>query len=105
MGRASSPLPPAQLRGMMGISSNQVEVTSSVTKVVHDDTDGCHAVVNNVGVKTVYLGDDTVTVNNGFVLKKSTDFCIDLGPGEEIFGICATDETTTVSYLLTKNDN
>jgi len=89
----------------MAISNDQVDVTSEVVKIVHDDTDGCQAVVVNIGKNSVYLGNESVTVNNGLELTKTSRIDLDLGPTEEIYGVCNSGESTTVAYLLTKNNN
>lgn len=92
----------------MALSSNQVSVTNTATKLVasvstssgHDPGFGPTrvVVVINPAGQTVYLGSASVTTSTGLALTASSATTIWLYPDEELWGI-VTSSTQTVSFL------
>lgn len=61
-----------------------------------------HVTIVNTGVNTIYVGGtDAVTSDDGFAFAADGTLSGELEPGEELWGRCATAETSTFSYLHT----
>ena len=62
----------------------------------------CH--VTCVGNTTVYIGGaNTVTSSNGYgVTKAAAEHDIPIGPGDELWAICANGQTETLTVLITR---
>ena len=88
----------------MILHTDQVTVTNEVTVVVPNDPDGVYVQINNMGMKTAYIGGANVTVNNGYRLEKETCFHFFMGAAEELCGICDGSDTTVVCFLTTLNE-
>ncbi len=86
----------------MAIAQGQVTIQATATAIISNDVDGQEVLIKNIDENGVYLGDSSVTVNNGFLLEKDETIKLFLGPSEEIYGIVVED-TTTVVYLATMN--
>jgi hypothetical protein len=86
----------------MAIGNGQVTVTAEAIVIIADDKDGQEVLIKNIDENGVYLGDSSVTVNNGFLLEKDETIKLFLGPSEEIYGVVVED-TTVVTYLATMN--
>jgi hypothetical protein len=87
----------------MAIGSGQFTVTSTPAALFDADHDGCMVVVSNSGNKTAYLGNGDVSVSTGFILGKSEQITLDLGPNEVISAVCSPGDTTTISFIASKN--
>lgn len=88
----------------MAIASNQVTVTTSSTPIITDDSDGQYVRIRNMSSnKSVFLGTSSVTISNGYELVKDSSIEMNLGPGEEIFGIVEED-TEPVCWIATMNE-
>ena len=87
----------------MAISNNQVTVTTSPTAIFGPDIDGAYLVLKVSGSKTVYLGNATVTADNGLeVENEDGPFPMTLGPNEILYGIVEED-TGKITVLATLN--
>jgi hypothetical protein len=85
----------------MAISNGQYTVGDTPLALNITDEDGMLVVLNTD--KNVYLGDEEVTTDTGFLLR-STDglLFLDLAPNEILYAICK-DEKAIVTTLRTKN--
>ena len=58
-----------------------------------------------IGNRTVYLGDSSVTVANGFpIVKHGAPIQGALGPGQALYGVCATGESDEVRIFSVPED-
>jgi len=89
----------------MAITSGQINITPSAAIIIHEDTDGCEAIITNGGSYDVMLGNESVTKNDGFILKPLAIVSMILGPNEPVYGVANQGEASKISYLLTKNNN
>lgn len=88
----------------MAIGNDQVDVGITATAIVTDDSDGQRVVIRNMSSnRSVYLGDENVTIENGHELVKDKSIDLFLGPGEEIYGV-VVEATEPVCYLATMNE-
>lgn len=88
----------------MAIASNQVTVTTSPTPIITDDSDGQYVRIRNMSSsRSVFLGTSGVTISNGYELVKDSSIEMNLGPGEEIYGVVA-EETEPVCWIATMNE-
>ena len=86
----------------MAIGQGHVTIQATATVIIANDVDGQEVLIKNTDENGVYLGNESVTVDNGFLLEKDETIKLFLGPGEEIYGVVVED-TTTVVYLATMN--
>lgn len=70
----------------MAITNSQVTISTTATYIVGNDPDGV-TVVLLAGSEDVYIGDENVTIENGFELAQSEKVTLTLGPLEAIYGI------------------
>lgn len=86
--------------------SNQVAVGDTATEIIPGESTGpCISVVNR-SATAAFIGGADVTADTGFELKADEILMdVQLAPGEELWGICATGETTTVHFLVTGQPN
>lgn len=83
----------------MAISSNQVTVTTSATRL--DPSTGVPTgavLVRNRGSAAVYLGGSNVTTANGFQLDAGESVPMDIRSGDALYGVVASG-TQTVHVL------
>lgn len=88
----------------MSIGNGQVIVGTSATAIISDDVDGQYVTIRNMSAnRSVFLGTSEVTTSNGYELVKDSSLELNLGPGEEIYGVVAQD-TETVCWIATMNE-
>jgi len=88
----------------MAITSGQVNITPTAQEIIHEDLDGCEAIITNGGSYDVMLGNASVTKNNGYILKSLATVSLILGPKEAVYGVTDQGEASKVSYFMTKNE-
>ena len=88
----------------MAITSGQKNITPGVQMIIHEDEDGCEAIITNGGSYDVMLGNASVTKNTGFILKSLSTLPLILGPKEMVYGVTNQGETSRISYFMTKNE-
>lgn len=88
----------------MAITSGQKNITPSVQMIIHEDEDGCEAVITNNGSYNVMIGNAEVTKNTGYVLVPLGVIPLNLGPKEPVYGVTNQGETSKISYFMTKNE-
>ena len=76
----------------VGTAATALNAVAGMTDpVVYNQTGQSLIIQNPTGGATVYLGGSTVTtVAYGYALAANTALSIDLGQGEQIFGVVAT---------------
>lgn len=86
------------------ITSAQYAVTDTAVKVAASAVGHRTAHLAPVGNTTVYLsGTNAVTSSNGYGLNKSLgQHDIMLGPGEELWAVCASGQTETLTVLISE---
>ena len=77
--------------GAVGTAATQINGASANPIKLH--------ISNNDNTDTVYLGDSTVTINNGLVLQKLERIDFELNPGERIFAV-STKTGHLISYVV-----
>lgn len=82
----------------MAITNKQVTITTSPTPLNDADPDGANMTIKIEDA--VYLGNENVSINNGFLLDSDEIFDIFIGPNE-IFYAMIEDGTTTAYVLMT----
>jgi hypothetical protein len=86
------------------ITSAQYAVTDTRTKIASSAVGHRTVHVAPVGNTSVYLGNATVTSTTGYILTKAAgQHDIILSPGDELYVICATGQTETVTVLISEN--
>ena len=87
----------------MAVTATRVAVTATVGAVVAvtGRGSGRRVWIRNAGANEVYLGPANVTSATGFELAAgaSLPHPLELGPDDDLFGICAAAETTTLHVL------
>lgn len=79
----------------MGVNTKQVSVGTTAARI--DPTKPGQMiprgalVIRNRGTAPIYLGDSTVSVSTGYQLDAGEAFTADLGSGDALYGITATD--------------
>jgi hypothetical protein len=87
----------------MAVTTGQIAVTSTATKIVTPDADGCRLMMHIVGNVDVYVGTSAVTTSTGLLIDKDAAYMeLRLRPGDELWAICATTETLT--YMIVENN-
>ena len=87
----------------MAIISDQKTVTTQASLLAGPDTDGCIVYLRTVGQGDVYVGPAGVTADTGLGITNDIVVQIQLGPGEELYGIVSED--TAKVYVLTSLTN
>ena len=80
----------------MAINNSQVIVTTSATQLTSSDVDGANVYLYSES--DFYIGNASVTTENGFLLEKKTVFSLFVGPGEIFYGVVGGD--SIVVYIL-----
>ena len=88
----------------MAISNNQVAMSDTAAVIFPNDSDGANVYLYNSGVESIYLGDADVTDSNGYELAEENGVALQVGPGEAVWGVMASEETGEVSYIATLNE-
>ena len=88
----------------MAITSGQKNITPDAQIIIHEDEDGCEALIANHGSYDMMLGNASVTKNNGFILKPLAKVSLILGPKEMVYGVTDQGEASKISYFMTKNE-
>ena len=89
----------------MSAPQRAVTVTDTATLLVSADPSNRPVWLQNTGNRTVYIGDSTVTTANGFpIVKHAAPIQGSLGPGQALYGICATGETDEVRIFTVPED-
>ena len=87
----------------MTVRSGQVHLSEErPVLIVPPSVAGGRVNLVNHGDSTCYLGDITVSATTGKRLMKDQDLVLVVGPGESIYGACASGEKCDVSYLETQ---
>lgn len=82
-----------------------VTVTDTPTLLCSVDPSNRPVWLQIIGNRTVYLGDSTVTVANGFpIVKHGAPIQGQLGPGQALYGVCATGESDQVRIFSVPED-
>ena len=82
-----------------------VTVTSTATLLCSADPTNRPVYLQITGNKTVYIGDSTVTTANGFpIVKHAAPIMGALGPGQALYGICASPDTEEVRVFSIPED-
>jgi hypothetical protein len=85
------------------ISSAQYAITDTPTKIVSSAVGHRTAHVAPVGNTSVYMGNATVTATTGYILTKSAgEHDIMIGPNDELWVVCATGQTETLTVLISE---
>jgi len=85
------------------ISSAQYAITATATKIASSAVGHRTVHVAPVGNTSVYLGNSTVTSSTGYILTKSAgEHDILVGPGDELWVVCANGTTETVTVLISE---
>jgi hypothetical protein len=86
----------------MAVTTGQIAVTSTATKIVTPDADGCRLMLHIVGNADVYVGTSAVTTSTGLLIDKDAAYIeLRLRPGDELWAVTATTETLT--YMILEN--
>jgi len=86
------------------ITSAQYAVTDTRTKIASSAVGHRTVHVAPVGNTAVYLGNATVTSTTGYILDKAAgQHDTILGPGDELYVVCASGQTETVTVLISDN--
>lgn len=89
----------------MSAPQRAVTVTDTATLLVSADPSNRPVWLQITGNRTVYIGDSTVTTANGFpIVKHGAPIQGSLGPGQALYGICATGETDEVRIFTVPED-
>ena len=88
----------------MAIRNAQIAVDATRDLLARADADGAQVWVRNDGAQSVFLGDDTVTdsgATGGWEVPANTTLPnpIQMYGGEELYGVCAAGQSTTVHIL------
>ena len=86
----------------MTIENNQVNMTATAALIISGPLAGGLLNIVNTGSNVVYLGDANVTSANGLALIANWLHSIRIGPGEAVYGICASGQTSKIGYMLTE---
>lgn len=80
-------------------------VTDVASKIINADPTHRPVWLVIEGNGTVYIGDSTVSVANGFpVVKHSAPIQGALGPGQDLWAVCATGVTENIRIFSTPED-
>lgn len=87
------------------ITSAQYSVASTAVKIASSPVGHRAVHIAPVGNTTVYLGgSNQVTSANGYGLNKSLgEHDVIIGPGDELWAICASEQTETVTVLISES--
>ncbi len=87
------------------ITSAQYSVASTAVKIASSPVGHRTVHIAPVGNITVYIsGSDQVTSANGYGLNKSLgEHDVIIGPGDELWAICASGQTETVTILISES--
>ena len=87
------------------ITSAQYAVTDAPVKIAASPVGVRVVHIAPIGNTTVYLGGtNAVTSSTGYGLNKSLgEHDVNLGPGDEIWAVCSTGQTETVTVLVAGN--
>jgi hypothetical protein len=89
----------------MAISNNQVAMTDVRARIFPNDSDGAFINLrNHSAAKAVFIGDESVTISNGYKLNSTESVALNVGPGEEVWGVMESEQTGTASYIATQNE-
>jgi len=82
-----------------------VTVGSTATLLASADPSNRPVWLQIIGNNTVYVGDSTVTTANGFpIVKHAAPIQGSLGPGQALYGICASGQTEEVRIFTVPED-
>jgi hypothetical protein len=82
-----------------------VTVTDEATLLASADPANRPVWLQIIGNNTVYVGDSTVTTANGFpIVKHAAPIQGALGPGQALYGICASGQTEEVRIFTVPED-
>ena len=81
--------------------SGRITVTDEPTAIVpeSDTASGAHIILQNMDVKSIFIGGDDVTTEAGFELKKGQTTTVLVSPIENIYGVVASG-SAEVCYLV-----
>ena len=87
----------------MAVTTGHIAVTSTASKIVTADADGCRVVLHTIGNTDVFIGTSAVTTSTGLLIDKDAAMVeIRLRPGDELWAVTATTETLT--YMIMENN-
>ena len=87
----------------MAVASKQLKIGDVCAAITTEDYDGCHSLIKNIGTHPVYLGNEKVTPQTGFVLEKNETVHLMLAQNEMIYGIAERDKPAIVACLMMQN--
>lgn len=89
----------------MASPQRAVTVGSTATLLASADPSNRPVWLQIIGNNTVYVGDSTVTTDNGFpIVKHAAPIQGSLGPGQALYGICASGQTEEVRIFTVPED-
>lgn len=84
----------------MPVTSSVISVTASATLLVNASSVALNdlrpVVVRNDSGSTIYLGGSGVTTANGLAVPTATYIAMDLGPGDQLYGVAAAPQNVQV---------
>ena len=87
----------------MAVTTGHIAVTSTASKIVTADADGCRVMLHTIGNTDVFIGTSAVTTSTGLLIDKDAAMVeIRLRPGDELWAVTATTETLT--YMIMENN-
>lgn len=72
------------------ITSGQASVTTSRIRIDGTSANVYNLVLHNSGTNTIYLGNETVTANDGFNLHANTTLTLELPPLTALFAVASS---------------
>ena len=74
----------------MAINTGQVSVTTTRVQIDGTSTSSYQLVLHNSGTNAIYLGNETVTANDGFSLHTNSTLILNLPPLSALFAIASS---------------
>jgi hypothetical protein len=82
-----------------------VTVTSTATRLIQKDPTNRPIWLHVNSNETVYIGDETVTIANGFpIVKHGSPLAGSLGPGADLWAICESGKSADVRIFTIPED-
>jgi len=83
----------------MTIVTNQITLTDTPSLIVAATVAGAYVNILNRGSKTCFVDGANVTATNGYELRNNANMTVWIAPGEAIYGVCGTGDTTAVCFF------
>lgn len=82
----------------MGISTGQMSVTTTRAQIDGTDQNPFKLVLHNSGTNSVFVGNETVTKDNGFNIHTNSTLILDLPPLTALYAVAASG-THEISWM------